>query len=67
MGSENQQGRVFPSRGRILHLMKKIEYRNTGEGFNLNFLSGETRGGKVMGVFFQLLHRYRSPEPPEAP
>ena len=43
-------------------MVKKIDFRNPGEGFILKILSGKTPGGKLRGGFFQLLH-WNTPHP----
>ena len=47
-------GRVFPRRGRVLHLVKKIDFRNPGEGFILKFFKWENPGRKIRGRVFPI-------------
>ena len=45
-------GRVFPRRGRVPHLTKKIDFRNPGEGFILKFFKWENPGEEKKGEGF---------------
>ena len=45
-------GRVFPQRGRVPHLTKKIDFRNPGEGFILKFFKWENPGEEKKGEGF---------------
>ena len=48
-------GRVFPRRGRVPHLTKKIDCRNPGEGFILKYFNWENPGGKIKGRVFPII------------
>ena len=48
-------GRVFPRRGRVPHLVKKIDLRNPGEGFILKIFKWETPGRKIRGRVFPII------------